>query len=145
MLIWVPDSKAKTINAIPLLETFSLIVKNKTIWRVLLTDLMYSMGTSVSGALYIFFAATYFELPEHASIALLFYFLASFLAMPMWMKLAYKVGKDNALKIALIYAVSLNLIVIPLGAGQCNRFMAFYDHVWRCIWRCSNTATLDDC
>ena len=119
MLIWVPDSKAKTINAIPLLETFSLIVKNKTIWRVLLTDLMYSMGTSVSGALYIFFAATYFELPEHASIALLFYFLASFLAMPMWMKLAYKVGKDNALKIALIYAVSLNLIVIPL-AGPGN-------------------------
>ena len=35
------------------------------------------------------------------------------------MKLAYKVGKDNALKIALIYAVSLNLIVIPL-AGPGN-------------------------
>ena len=35
------------------------------------------------------------------------------------MKLAYKVGKDNALKIALIYAVSLNLVVIPL-AGPGN-------------------------
>lgn len=92
-----------------------VLAGNTLMWRLLAADLTSGFGTAVSGALYIFVASTYFKLPEQASIALLFYFLASFLAMPMWLKLAYKVGKDIALKIALIYAVTINLAVIPLA------------------------------
>ena len=33
----------------------------------------------------------------------------------MWLKLAYKVGKDVALKIALLYAVVINLGLIPIA------------------------------
>lgn len=84
-------------------------------WRLLAADFASGFGTAVSGALYIFIASAYFKLPEHASIALLFYFLASFLAMPMWLKLAYKIGKDVALKIALGYAATINLLLIPLA------------------------------
>ena len=43
--------------------------------RLLIADFSRGLGMSVSGALYIFIAATYFDLPSHASIALLFYFL----------------------------------------------------------------------
>jgi Na+/melibiose symporter-like transporter len=84
-------------------------------WRLLIADLGAGFGIGVSGALYIFIATTYFELPRHASIALLFYFLASFLAMPLWLKLAYAVGKDNAMKISLLYMVVINLGLIPLA------------------------------
>ena len=35
--------------------------------------------------------------------------------MPIWLKLAYKVGKDVALKIALLYAVVINLGLIPIA------------------------------
>ncbi|MCH2222794.1 MAG: MFS transporter, partial [Dechloromonas sp.] len=46
---------------------------------------------------------------------LLFYFLSSFFAMPLWLKLAYAVGKDNAMKIAVLYMTAINLLLIPLA------------------------------
>lgn len=116
LLIWVPDTKRSTdASTLPWQQAIKLIIHNRVLWRLLVADLMTGLGTAVSGALYIFFAANYFDLPEHASIALLFYFLASFIAMPVWLKLAYALGKDNALKVALVYAVSINLGVIPFA------------------------------
>lgn len=114
-LTMVPDTRSKPQSSVPWTEAMKVLASNNLLWRLLAADLASGFGTAVSGALYIFVAATYFKLPEHASIALLFYFLASFLAMPMWLKLAYKVGKDVALKIALLYAVVINLGLIPIA------------------------------
>ena len=114
-LTMVPDTHAKPQSSVPWGEAIRVLAANKLMWRLLAADLTSGFGTAVSGALYIFVAATYFKLPEHASIALLFYFLASFLAMPLWLKLAYRVGKDVALKIALLYACVVNLGLIPIA------------------------------
>jgi len=114
-LTMVPDTHNKPQSSVPWAEAMKGLASNNLLWRLLAADLASGFGTAVSGALYIFVAATYFKLPEHASIALLFYFLASFLAMPIWLKLAYKVGKDVALKIALLYAVVINLGLIPIA------------------------------
>ena len=114
-LTMVPDTHSKPQSSVPWAEAMKVLASNNLLWRLLAADLASGFGTAVSGALYIFVAATYFKLPEHASIALLFYFLASFLAMPIWLKLAYKVGKDVALKIALLYAVVINLGLIPIA------------------------------
>lgn len=114
-LLWVPDSHSSTRSHIPWDEAFKVLLTNKLMWRLLASDLMAGLGTGVSGALYIFVAAAWFKLPEHASIALLFYFLSSFLAMPGWLKLAYWLGKDTALKIALIYAVVINLALLVIA------------------------------
>ena len=114
-LLWVPDSHASTRSHVPWDEAIKVLVGNTLMWRLLAADLAAGFGTAVSGALYIFVAATWFKLPEHASIALLFYFLASFVAMPMWLKLAYAIGKDSALKIALLYAVAINIGLIPVA------------------------------
>lgn len=114
-LTMVPDNHAKPQSSVPWGEAMKVLAANKLMWRLLAADITSGFGTGVSGALYIFVAASYFKLPEHASIALLFYFLASFLAMPMWLKLAYKVGKDVALKIALLYAAIVNIGLIPIA------------------------------
>lgn len=114
-LRYVPDSRAAPVQAIPWREAVAVVLGNQMMWRVLIADLASGFGVAVSGALYIFVASFYFELPSHASIALLFYFLSSFVAMPMWLKLAYSIGKDSALKVALIYGVVANLLLIPLA------------------------------
>jgi GPH family glycoside/pentoside/hexuronide:cation symporter len=114
-LTMVPDNHAKPQSSVPWGEAMKVLAANKLMWRLLAADLASGFGTAVSGALYIFVAASYFKLPEHASIALLFYFLASFLAMPLWLKLAYKVGKDVALRIALLYAAIVNIGLIPVA------------------------------
>jgi Na+/melibiose symporter-like transporter len=114
-LLWVPDTHTRPGIVVPWREAVRMLVANKLMWRLLLADLAAGFGIGVSGALYIFVASTYFKLPEHASIALLFYFLAGFIAMPLWLKLAYRVGKDNAMKIALLYMTVINLALIPLA------------------------------
>ncbi len=114
-LVFVPDSHTKPVSTIPWNEALKVLLANKLMWRLLVADVTSGFGQAVSGALYIFVASAYFKLPEHASLALLFYFLASFFAMPMWLKLAYKVGKDTALKIALLYAAVVNIGLIPIA------------------------------
>ena len=114
-LLFVPDSRGPSKMSVDWLAGARLIVQNRTMWRLLLVDLATGTGTSISGALYIFVASFVFDLPEHASIALLFYFLASFLAMPGWMKLAYRFGKDRTMKIALVYGCVISLGLLPLA------------------------------
>jgi glycoside/pentoside/hexuronide:cation symporter, GPH family len=114
-LLFVPDSHSRPQSSIPWGQAMKVLVTNKLMWRLLAADLASGFGTAVSGALYIFVASAYFKLPEHASLALLFYFLTGFFAMPLWLKLAYKAGKDTALKIALLYAVVINLGLIPIA------------------------------
>ena len=115
VLYSIPDTTAKSQSNIEWRQALAVIFRNCSMVRLLIADLSRGLGMSVSGALYIFIAATYFALPKHASIALLFYFLSSFLAMPLWMKAAYKFGKDNALKAALGYVVVINLALIPFA------------------------------
>lgn len=115
VLYSIPDTTAKSQSNIEWRQALAMIFRNRSMVRLLIADLSRGLGMSVSGALYIFIAATYFALPKHASIALLFYFLSSFLAMPLWMKAAYKFGKDNALKAALGYVVVINLALIPFA------------------------------
>ena len=81
--------------------------QNPTLWRLLFADFTTAFAMSSTAALYIFFATNVFELKEHASLALLLYFFAGFLAMPAWLKLAYRMGKVGAIKIAIGYTLLL--------------------------------------
>jgi Na+/melibiose symporter-like transporter len=73
----------------------------------LFADFTTAFAMSATAALYIFFATYAFELKDHASLALLLYFLAGFLAMPAWLKLAYRMGKVGAIRMAIGYTMLL--------------------------------------
>ena len=114
-LLLVPDSHTKPGVTIPWREALKVLLVNRLMWRLLIADLAAGFGIGVSGALYILSPLRISELAEHASIALLFYFVTGFLAMPLWLKLAYALGKDNAMKVALLYMTVINLALIPLA------------------------------
>lgn len=114
-LRYVPDTHQASGLVVDWRAAGRLLVRNSMLWRLLAADLTSGFGTGVAGALYIFVATYLFELPGHASLALLFYFLAAFMAMPLWLALAYRVGKDNALKVALVYGGSVMLLLVFLA------------------------------
>jgi len=125
-IAWVPDSRARPVASTPWREALKVLISNHLMWRLLLADLGAGVAFGVSGALYIFIASAYFELPEHASLALLFFFLSGFIAMPLWMKLAYAIGKDQSMKISVVYMAAINLALIPLAeAGNVVILWAF--------------------
>ena len=110
-LLFVPDKNSSHNAMVDWLQALKIIAKNRTLWRLLLADFAINFGTTASGTLYIFMASYVFELPQHASIALLLYFLSAFVAMPLWLKLAYQQGKDLTLRIALVYGVIVKLLL----------------------------------
>lgn len=114
-LLLVPDTHQAPTTTVDWKAAARLLLHNRVLWRLLAADLTSGFGTGVAGALYIFVATYVFRLPGHASIALLFYFLAGFAAMPVWLKLAYRVGKDTALRVGLVYGGVLMLALLVLA------------------------------
>jgi Na+/melibiose symporter-like transporter len=106
-LLFVPDQPDDRSTAIDWRDAFSILRGNNLLWRLLMVDFTSNFASSATAALYIFFAAYVFELPSHASTALLLYFFAGFVAMPGWLHLSYRIGKTRAIQIALGYGIVL--------------------------------------
>ena len=106
-LVAVPDKVAERKGALGWRDMVALLRSNPLLWRLLTADFTTSFAMSATAALYIFFATYVFELQNHASLALLLYFVAGFLAMPVWLKFAYRMGKVGAIKLAVGYTMVL--------------------------------------
>lgn len=118
-LLNVPDDARKSTTPIEFRQAMGLLFSNPLLWRILASDLLSGLGTGVAGALYIFVARYVFEVPEQASVALLFYFVSAFCAMPVWMRIAYKVGKARAMRWALVYgSVIMGLLYFLATPGS---------------------------
>ena len=114
-LWFVPDSSRKSTTPVHWREAVEVLLTNTLLWRVLAADLFSGFGTGVAGALYIFIAKYVFELPGEASIALLFYFVAAFVAMTGWLRLSVRWGKARTLRYALIYGGVVMLVLYLLA------------------------------
>ena len=106
-VLGVPDKPSVRTETLGLQDALELVRSNPTLWRLLFADFTTAFAMSATAALYIFFATYAFELKDHASLALLLYFLAGFLAMPAWLKLAYRMGKVGAIRMAIGYTMLL--------------------------------------
>ena len=106
-VLGVPDKRSIRPATVGLKDALELLRSNPILWRLLFADFTTAFAMSATAALYIFFATYVFELKDHASLALLLYFFAGFLAMPAWLKLAYRMGKVGAIKIAIGYTMLL--------------------------------------
>jgi Na+/melibiose symporter-like transporter len=106
-LVVVPDKVTERKEAPGWRDFLGILRSNPLLWRLLTADFTTSFAISATAALYIFVATYAFDLRDQASMALLLYFVAGFLAMPAWLKLTYRVGKVGAIKLAMGYTIVL--------------------------------------
>jgi Na+/melibiose symporter-like transporter len=106
-LVLVPDKVTERKEAPGWRDFLGILRSNPLLWRLLTADFTTSFAISATAALYIFVATYAFDLQDQASMALLLYFVAGFLAMPAWLKLTYRVGKVGAIKLAMGYTMVL--------------------------------------
>ena len=106
-LVVVPDKVTERKEAPGWRDFLGILRSNPLLWRLLTADFTTSFAISATAALYIFVATYAFDLQDQASMALLLYFVAGFLAMPAWLKLTYRVGKVGAIKLAMGYTMVL--------------------------------------
>ncbi len=111
-VVFVPERASVKPAAFDYKEALKILVTNRLLQRILVADLLVGIGPSITGSLYIFFAAQVMGLPDNASQLLLVYFIAGFVGVPIWIKLSAVSGKHRTLAYAMIYgAISLPMVV----------------------------------
>lgn len=115
---------------LPWRQSLVLLVRNAVLRRLLLADLLIGLGIGITGALYIFLATYVFERRDLASLALLSYFAAGFFAMPLWMRLAYAIGKHRALGAAMVYSIVMLASLLVLGDLRSTTLMFAFTMIY---------------
>ena len=95
-----------------------LIAGNRALRKLLLADLLQGLAPGITGSLFIFMIAYYFELPKSSSSILFIYFVAGLFFVPMWIKLSYRISKHRTLCLALMYTTALMPIILLLPKGN---------------------------
>jgi Na+/melibiose symporter-like transporter len=94
------------------------LFKNKTVLRLLATDQALSLAPGITGVLFFFYMEQAKAFSKGQAEALLcVYFIAGLVGAPLWLRLAYRLGKHRALALAsVIYTVTQSLaLLMPAG------------------------------
>jgi len=108
----VPERPSVKASRFDPKEALQILLTNRLLQRILVADLLVGIAPAITGSLYIFFASQVMGLGDSASLLLLVYFIAGFVGVPMWIKLATTSGKHRTLAYAMIYGgTTLPLVV----------------------------------
>ncbi|HKX79690.1 MAG TPA: MFS transporter [Novosphingobium sp.] len=101
-----------------LLATLRLVLGEKLLLRVLLSDLAVTFGQSVRGVLFIFVVSLYMGLPQWGSALLLLQFVFGVMAGPIWMTIAKRLGKHRTAIAGELAQVAINLGLLAIAPGN---------------------------
>ena len=97
-----------------------LIAGNAALRRLLAADLLQGLAPGLTGALFIWMVAFYFELPGQSSTLLFIYFVAGLFFIPLWIKLSYRMSKHRTLCVAMAYALCISPLLLVFPKGDFN-------------------------
>lgn len=119
----VGERKTAPAPRINLLNGLALVIKNPHMRRLLLADASAAIPGSVMSGLFIFYQAELVGNAQFNSIALIGFFIAHIIGIPLWMRLAYKIGKHRAFGVsALCFCLTTSLFFFP-GEGDVALFI----------------------
>jgi Na+/melibiose symporter-like transporter len=117
-----PTAPAPRIN---LLEGLGAVVKNPHMRRLLVADAMASMPGAVMAGLFIFYQAELIGNAQFNSLALIAFYTAHILGVPVWVRTAYRIGKHRTFALASLgFCLTTGMFFFP-GEGQVALFIAF--------------------
>jgi GPH family glycoside/pentoside/hexuronide:cation symporter len=110
-----PPSAAPAAHA--RLADYLALFRNRTILRLLATDQALNLAAQITGAVFFFYFEQVKLFSKGQAEALLFiYFLAGLCGAPMWLRLAYRLGKHRALAVAALAYVVTQTLALTMPA-----------------------------
>ncbi|NIP15023.1 MAG: MFS transporter [Pseudomonadales bacterium] len=110
---------------IGLIRGLGMVLRNPHMRRLLLADAMAAIPGSVMSGLFIFYQAELLGNAQFNSLALIGFFVAHIIGVPLWVRLSFRVGKHRAFGIsALCFCFTTSLFFFP-GEGDVPMFVAF--------------------
>ena len=101
---------------------FKVLWQNKTLRWIFSIFFINAIPPSITATLFLFFVSDVLGAPDLSGAFLGLYFLAAVLAMPLWVKLAAKIGKRRSLIGSMTLAVLSFIWAYGLGAGDSAMF-----------------------
>ncbi len=101
---------------------FKVLWQNKTLRWIFAIFFINAIPPSITATLFLFFVSDVLGAPDLSGAFLGLYFLAAVLAMPLWVKLAAKIGKRRSLIGSMTLAVLSFIWAYGLGAGDSAMF-----------------------
>lgn len=98
-------------------QALSSIVKNHTLRRLLLADLLMGFQSGINGTVHFFFIAVVLQMPDYASFYLVALFATGLLSAPLFVKLSYRLGKHRTLCVGTLISSIGTCALFFLPAG----------------------------
>lgn len=96
-------------GSITLRQSLRLIVREKLLAKIVLSDFAVVFGQSVRGILFVFFVSIYMGRPEWASGLFLLQYVFGIAAGPIWLTIARRYGKHRTAVAGELVQVAINL------------------------------------
>ncbi|WP_179378482.1 MFS transporter [Jannaschia marina] len=100
------------------------ILRDPMARRLLLIALVNATPVAVTSTLFLFFVADRLDAPGQEGPLLLLFFLSAATAVPVWTRIARRIGSRHALIAAMGLAMATFAFALPLGAGDTLAFAA---------------------
>jgi len=121
-LFSLPKASAIAAPAAP--ADWRALWQDKTLRWIFAIFFINAIPPSITATLFLFFVSDVLGAPDLSGAFLGLYFLAAVLAMPLWVKLAAKIGKRRSLVSSMTLAIFSFIWAYGLGAGDSAMFYA---------------------
>ena len=119
LTVWgTPEARVEVRSTLPVVEGLKLMWRNRPFKQLVLAFMIGSIGLNVTTPLYIFFVADVLNAEDQAIFMLTFFYLTSFFAVPIWVRLASRFGKHRAYIAAFVVIACAHPFYLLLGEGD---------------------------
>lgn len=118
----VPDLRPQAVVQ-PLLATLREVMRHARFRRLLAVFALNGIAAAVPGTLVLFFIADVLQAPEREGLFLALYFVAGVLALPLWTRLADRIGRARSWAASMLLAIVVFGWAWTLGPGDATAFM----------------------
>jgi Na+/melibiose symporter-like transporter len=108
----VPEFKPQPAVRVRWIDSARTLLASKPFRLLCAAFVIINIGASVTNATLIFFIQHYLGRPDIVGPALLVSFASVLAGVPVWVRIARRIGKHRATAYSLIIAISLNLLVV---------------------------------
>ncbi|MBX3483398.1 MFS transporter [Phenylobacterium sp.] len=118
-LRFIPEPPAAPHAPSPWAKTLSTLFRNKPFRLLCVAYVVLNIGASIANATLVFFISHYLKQPEVIGPVLLASFGSVLVGVPLWVRIARRIGKHRAAGISLFIAMSLSgVVAMQMQAGD---------------------------
>lgn len=101
-----------------------VVAANRRFRRLFLVLLVSGTASAIPATLFLFFTSDYLQLAGSAPAFLIAYFVAAACSLPVWTRLAHRLGEARAWRAGMVASAAAFVWTATLDAGAASSFMA---------------------